>query len=52
MSLLAEVKKLASQYAEDTVSIRRYIHANPELSFKEFETAKYELQTPTRNMFW
>ncbi|WP_339700494.1 M20 family metallopeptidase [uncultured Roseivirga sp.] len=41
MSLLAEVKKLASQYAEDTVSIRRYIHANPELSFKEFETAKY-----------
>lgn len=41
MSLLSEVKKLASQYAEDTVNIRRHIHAHPELSFKEFETAKY-----------
>ena len=41
MSLLIDVKKLAAQYAEDTVNIRRHIHANPELSFKEFETAKY-----------
>lgn len=41
MSLLNDVKKLAAQYAEDTVNIRRHIHANPELSFKEFETAKY-----------
>ncbi|HWO76953.1 MAG TPA: M20 family metallopeptidase [Bacillus sp. (in: firmicutes)] len=29
------------QYYDEMVSIRRYLHQHPELSFKEFETAKY-----------
>lgn len=36
-----QIKKLAKQFAEDVVQIRRHIHANPELSYQEFETAKY-----------
>lgn len=35
------VKDLAKQFASDTVEIRRHIHANPELSYEEFETAKF-----------
>ncbi|MFT6827168.1 MAG: amidohydrolase [Roseivirga sp.] len=41
MSLLNEVKKLASEFSEDTIRIRRHIHAHPELSFQEYETAKF-----------
>jgi amidohydrolase len=41
MSLLNDVKRLASEFAEDTIRLRRHIHANPELSFQEFETAKF-----------
>jgi len=29
------------EYKDELISIRRQIHANPELSFKEFETSKY-----------
>lgn len=36
-----QVKDLAKEFANDVVQIRRYIHANPELSFQEYETAKY-----------
>lgn len=36
-----EIKALAKQFANDVVQIRRHIHANPELSYQEFETAKY-----------
>ncbi|NVK85346.1 MAG: amidohydrolase, partial [Cytophagia bacterium] len=35
------VKDLAKQFASDVIDIRRHIHANPELSYEEFETAKY-----------
>lgn len=41
MTLVSKIQKLASGYHKDVVAIRRHIHANPELSFKEFETAKY-----------
>jgi amidohydrolase len=41
MTLLNDVKRLASEFAEDTIRVRRHIHANPELSFQEFETAKF-----------
>ena len=41
MNLLNKVKSLATDYAKDTIEIRRHIHAHPELSFKEFETAKF-----------
>lgn len=36
-----QIKVLASEFADDVVQIRRHIHANPELSFQEYETAKY-----------
>ena len=39
--LLQKIKKLASEYLPEVISIRRHIHANPELSFQEFNTSKY-----------
>lgn len=39
--LMAEAKASGA----DVVTWRRHIHANPELSFKEMETAKYVLET-------
>ena len=41
MSLLESIKKLSSENAEEVVSLRRYLHANPELSYKEYNTARY-----------
>ena len=41
MPLKSKIKQLAKGYAEDTVNIRRHIHANPELSYEEYDTAKY-----------
>jgi amidohydrolase len=35
------IKKLAEQISDEIISVRRILHANPELSFQEFETAKY-----------
>ncbi|WP_266204037.1 M20 metallopeptidase family protein [Pontibacter kalidii] len=35
------IKKLANAYAPETVQVRRHIHANPELSFEEHNTAAY-----------
>jgi len=37
---MANIAKLARARKEYTVGIRRKIHSNPELSFKEFETAQ------------
>ncbi len=40
MSELKEaVKKLAREFAPDTVQLRQHLHANPELSFQEYQTA-------------
>ncbi|HSZ71126.1 MAG TPA: M20 family metallopeptidase [Cytophagaceae bacterium] len=41
MSLKDKIKSLASEYAADVVSYRRHLHANPELSFEEVQTAKF-----------
>jgi amidohydrolase len=41
MALLEKIKMLADQVFLQTVSDRRHLHANPELSFKEFATAAY-----------
>jgi amidohydrolase len=41
MNLLEKIKSLATAYATDVVAMRRHIHANPELSYQEFNTAKY-----------
>lgn len=41
MSLLDRIKSLSERYSEEVVAARRHLHANPELSYKEFNTAKY-----------
>lgn len=35
------IKELAASFASDSIKIRRHLHANPELSFEEHETAKF-----------
>lgn len=42
--LKEKIQALASQYAEDLVQIRHHLHANPELSYKEFETSAFVQQ--------
>jgi amidohydrolase len=39
--LLARVKTLAAEAAADTVALRQHLHAHPELSFQEFNTAAF-----------
>ena len=41
MSLIKKVKELVALHKEDNLKVRRHIHANPELSFQEYETSKY-----------
>lgn len=41
MSLKQQIKELAARNAGEIISIRRHIHANPELSYQEYKTAKY-----------
>ncbi|MCX3265807.1 M20 metallopeptidase family protein [Pedobacter agri] len=36
-----KIQKLAATIFNDVVGYRQHIHANPELSFKEFETSKF-----------
>jgi amidohydrolase len=36
-----KIKQLAKQYAPELISIRRHLHAHPELSYQEFKTAEY-----------
>jgi len=40
-SLKDSIKSLASEYLREVTDIRRHLHRHPELSFKEFETAKF-----------
>lgn len=39
--LQQKIKQLAKQYADEFISIRHHLHANPELSYQEFETSKF-----------
>ncbi|WP_435356507.1 M20 metallopeptidase family protein [Emticicia sp. SJ17W-69] len=41
MSLDLKIKQLAKDYASEVVANRRHLHINPELSFQEFNTAKF-----------
>ncbi len=36
-----KIKHLAQSYHSDVISMRRYLHENPELSYEEVETGKY-----------
>jgi len=35
------IKTLAQAYKQEVIALRRHLHAHPELSFKEFETAAF-----------
>lgn len=41
MDLLQTIQSLSHEYAREVVDIRRHLHANPELSYQEFNTARY-----------
>ena len=41
MELKNQIKKLATKYYPEIIDIRRHLHANPELSFQEFETSAF-----------
>lgn len=48
MDLEQKIKNLTSELFPYLIDVRRYLHQNPELSFKEFNTSKY-LQTQLSN---
>tara|TARA_B100000900_G_scaffold413239_1_gene436807 strand:+ start:1261 stop:2433 length:1173 start_codon:yes stop_codon:yes gene_type:complete len=41
MGLKEKIQALSEEYHQDVVAIRRHLHANPELSFQEYETSKF-----------
>jgi amidohydrolase len=41
MTLLNKIKSLSESNFKQTVEWRRYLHANPELSYQEFNTSKF-----------
>ncbi len=41
MSLENKVHELASKYFDEVLANRRHLHSHPELSYQEFETAKF-----------
>jgi amidohydrolase len=45
--LKEKIKHLAKQYAADNIAIRHHLHANPELSYQEFQTSKFVQQQLT-----
>ncbi|MFM7430597.1 MAG: M20 family metallopeptidase [Flammeovirgaceae bacterium] len=44
MVLLSTFQKLSEQYTQEVIAFRRHLHANPELSYQEFNTACYITQ--------
>ncbi|HCM75080.1 MAG TPA: amidohydrolase [Cytophagales bacterium] len=47
MPLLHSIKQLSEKYFSHTQEIRRHLHAHPELSYNEFNTAKFVAQKLT-----
>ncbi len=41
MDLLNTIKSLSEKYSQHVVEVRRHLHANPELSYQEFNTVKF-----------
>lgn len=41
MGLLEKIKSLSEEYSKEVIESRRYLHANPELSYQEYNTAKF-----------
>ena len=44
MDLLSEIKSLANSFSKEVIEIRQHLHANPELSYQEYETARFVAQ--------
>jgi len=42
--LKEEIKRLAKQYAPEFIDVRHHLHANPELSYEEYETSMFVQQ--------
>jgi amidohydrolase len=49
MDLKQKIRDLSNHYFNDVIKYRRHIHENPELSFQEYQTAKYVRQILTDN---
>ncbi len=47
MEIRERIRQLAEKYFNETVSVRRHLHANPELSFEEVETSAFIAQKLT-----
>lgn len=45
MTLLEKIQSLSQRYTQEVISLRRHLHANPELSYQEFNTVKFVEQT-------
>lgn len=45
MPLLEKIKSLSQAYCTEIVALRRHLHANPELSYQEYNTVKFVAQT-------
>ena len=41
MELKEKIKELSTKYLSEVIQIRRHLHANPELSFEEYNTSKF-----------
>jgi len=41
MDLLQKIKALSEEYSKDVIESRRHLHANPELSYQEYNTAEF-----------
>ena len=39
--MIEKVKALAKKYSPEFIQVRHILHANPELSYQEFETSKF-----------
>ncbi|KAB7731969.1 amidohydrolase [Rudanella paleaurantiibacter] len=39
--MIDSIKSLSQQFTDDAVATRRHLHAHPELSFHEYQTARY-----------
>ena len=47
--LQQKIKNLSKQFAGEFIAIRQHLHANPELSYQEFETSKF-IQAKLQNI--
>ncbi len=47
--LQQKIKDLSKQFASEFIAIRQHLHANPELSYQEFETSKF-IQAKLQNI--